>query len=274
MAVNETVIVDPMNDVARESHSVQWRAVFAGAFISILTYLILMSLGIAVGGMGVLSVMDGQTAPRAFGVSAGVWTLVSVLISLFVGSYASSRVSGMIATRVGYVQGGVVTALFFTFMMSQVGVALGLFSQGLSGASSGSRDIARDPVVLGLVEDSISDLNTRSAPETVAAGVSARLMRGDLNSATNYLAAQSGLSHEEALGRLQMLTLEFQTLMNDAGQRAASIARNVGWTAFGSMLLGTLCAMLGGALGAQLNLRRPVDRMDRRALKNQRPSYA
>lgn len=277
MALNETVStavsVDPLADTARESHSVHWRAVFAGAFIAILVYFILMSLGVAIGGMGAANVMEGESSPRAFGVSAGIWTLCSVLISLFAGSYASSRVSGMIATRVGYVQGGVVASLFFLFMMSQVGVAMGLFSQGLAGAGIGARDLARDPAIIGLVEDSIGDLNFRSAPEHVAAGVSTRLLRGDMDSATTFLASQSGISREEALGRLQMLTLEFQAMMNEAGQRAASVARNVGWTAFGSMLLGAICAMLGGALGAQLNLRKPVDRMDRSALKRQRPAY-
>ncbi len=84
----------------------------------------------------------------------------------------------------------------------------------------------------------------KSTPEVVATGVASRLLRRNEQSAVNYLAAQAGISSAEAAG----------------------------WIAFGILFLGSISAMLGGAFGAQLNMRKPVDSLDRKAMR--KPSHA
>ncbi len=47
----------------------------------------------------------------------------------------------------------------------------------------------------------------------------------------------------------------------------------MGWIAFSTMLLGTFFGMIGGGIGAQFSLRKPLGELDRRALGIQRPAF-
>ncbi|MBC7740563.1 MAG: hypothetical protein H7061_00090 [Bdellovibrionaceae bacterium] len=116
--------------------------------------------------------------------------------------------------------------------------ALGAVGGGVSslastvggGALNAAQSAANNPQIAGVVEDALGDLNLKSYPETVATGFLSRLARGNDEAAANYLAAQTA-----------------------------------GWITFALLALGTISAMLGGAFGAQLNLRPPVDTADRKA---------
>lgn len=267
-----------VEEAARESLSVHWRAVFAGVFIAMLVYFTLASLGMAFGAGQVQDVLRGQDSARALGTGVGIWMIVTVLISLAVGSYASARVSGIIATRIGYTQGAVIAAIFFTLMLTQAGMALGAVGSGLGalkdalgGAVSTTTGNSQ---MSNILEDAMGDLDLRSPPETVAAGVLSRLMRGDQNAAIGYLANQAGITQDDAEARFQTLNAQIRNASAQLAQRTADAARAVGWVAFGMMLVGSLFAMLGGGLGAQLNIRKPIDRLDQRALRTQqRPAF-
>jgi hypothetical protein len=264
--------------------NIHWSAVFAGLFVTFLTYFILMSLGLAVGASAFKNVLEGDSSMRSVGSGASIWTLISVLVSLFMGSYISGRVSGWIATRIGYVQGAVITALFFTVMMSQAGIALGMLGKGitnLSGAAlSGATQLGQNPRITTLIEDSLTDLEIGGGSssggtkniEGVASGLLSRLMRGDTDSAVNFLAAHAGMSRAEASSRIQELNEKFKSTLVDIGRKTSDTAAVVGWSAFITFLLGSIAAMLGGATGAQVNIRRPLDKADRGALR-QHPAY-
>lgn len=262
-----------VDEATREALTVHWRAVFAGVFTAMLVYFILMSLGLAVGSGEIKDVFAGQDSAQSLGTGAGLWLLITVLISLFAGSYAASRVSGVIATRIGYVQGVVVSALFFTLMVTQAGVVLGALSSGFGAVkdmvSGTAAQAANSPRLTGIAEDALGDLDLKSPPETVSAGILSRLMRGDTDSAINYLSYQSGLTREEAQQRFDNLSNKVKATATDMANRSADAARATGWMAFALMLLGSVSAMLGGAVGAQLNLRKPLGKMDRRALRTQ-----
>lgn len=265
-----------MDEAGHDSLSVHWSAVFAGGFVTILVYFILMSLGLGIGANSVRSAIEGEDSMQAISAGAGLWTVVSVLISLFIGSYASGRVSGIIATRVGYTQGAVITSLFFIAMITQVGFTMGTVGRGLGFVSAvamgGSAQVARNPRVTAVVEDVLGDLNYRIPPNAVVAGVISRLIRGDTESAKSFLSSQAGISRSDAETRLAALNGKFRNTLAEVGQRGAQAATFIGWSAFVTFLLGTLAAMLGGATGALVNLRKPVDRVDLKAMQRQ-PIY-
>lgn len=263
-------IVTPDVDVLQRS-TVKWRAIFAGAFVSIMTYLILMSLGLAIGGGNLQGVIQGEDTAQALGIGAGVWLVASIVISLFIGAFAAGRVSGLITNRVGRTQGVVISALFFGLLLSQVGSAIGSLGRGI-GATVGAvgtaaGDLSKNPQVQDLADDVIGDLNLRSSPEVVVSGLTRRLVRGDTDGAANYLSRQAGITREEADARLQTLKTDIQQTANDAGQAAARGMRTAGYTLFGSLLLGMLAAILGGGAGAAASLRSPLSRADRTALR-------
>lgn len=273
-----------VEEATREARSPHWRAIFAGVFVSMLIYFTLMSLGLAIGAGEVKDVINGASA-SGLGTGAGIWLVVTVLISLFVGSYASSRVSGLIMTRVGYVQGAVIAALFFGLMITQAGMLIGAASSGVGALSGAVREVAggaasqilNNPKLSAIVDDALGDLKFKSSPEVVTTGVLSRALRGDTNSAINYLASQAGITREQAQARFDSLNVQVRDTAIQIGQTSADATRAFGWAAFAMMFLGSLIAMAGGGLGAQMNIRRPVDNMDRiaarRLSQRSRPAY-
>jgi hypothetical protein len=101
----------------------------------------------------------------------------------------------------------------------------------------------------------------------VIGGLAQRLIRGDTTSARNFLAAQAGLSQADAQARIDALSVNFKTTMNDIALKSSEAAARLGWAAFVTILLGTVAAMLGGGTGAMVNLRKPLDRVDERAMR-------
>lgn len=136
----------PVQPAVRElAHSsISWRAIFAGLFISLLAYVTLTFLGVALGGANLRSLLErgGEGMAGGLGVGAGIWMLLSVLVSLFAGGYYAARGAGFIPIRIGRIQGLVVAALFFSVMFSQIGVTAGLLGPGVGPALKGASSAA------------------------------------------------------------------------------------------------------------------------------------
>lgn len=258
---------------ARSAFFIQWPAVFAGFFITMLVYFSVMSLGAALGANGIPNMVSGMDSVQKVGAGAGLWLLISCILALALGSYAAARVSGIVATRVGYYQGGVITALFFTMMVLQIGIGLGVVSYGLSAIKSNvvgpAMQIAsQQPQVIAIAEDLLGDLNLRAPTEKTIQGVVYRVLYSDQNSAINYLATQAGIPRDQAQARYEALKGQMSAVMDDMARGAATAMRSMGWLAFALMTLGTAAAMAGGGFGAQTNIRNPVDSLDRRAIRS------
>jgi hypothetical protein len=175
---------------------------------------------------------------------------------------------------VGGVQGFVVAALFFAFMISQVGALVGSVGSGLGNvigsAGSAASSASNNPQVQAVIQDRLGDLNLKSPPDQVAQGLGSRLVRGDTIGARNYLASQAGISRAEADRRINQFKTDFQAKMKDVGTAAAKAVSIAGWTLFGVFTLGTLFSVLGGAAGASRNLSVPVSDSDRRKVTGTR----
>jgi hypothetical protein len=263
----------PTKALAVQTNTIRWGAIFAGVFVALLTYSILMSLGMAIGGGSAIDVVRGEDGAQGLGIGAAIWTVLSALISLYLGGHVAGRVGGLIPTRVGSIQGLVVAGIFFAVMASQVGAVVGAAGRGLGGMAGAMGDVVsqagESPVVEDIIGNALSDLNLRAPPEEVVRGVAARLIRGNEEGAMNYLARQAGIPPEEARQRLDSVRAQVQAALQDAGVAAARAVRTAGWTLFGALFLGTIFAMLGGSVGAQLNLRHPISASDRKALRDQ-----
>ncbi len=252
------------SDVAHMHALVSWRAVVAGLLISFLTMAILLSLGMAMGGVGL---SDGTSAQNA-GIFTGVWFLVSALISLFAGSYFAARISTFHTNRIGSAQGLVIAALFFGLFLWQSFAAIGwagrMTGNAIGGAASAVSGVANqaadNPTVNKIVQSQLGDLNLRSEPQTVLNGIATRMLSGDTEGAKNYLAAQAGISPTEADRRITELRTQVEQATVQARETAAGALQATGWTLFATLFLGTAAAIGGGALGSLANLRKPLTR--------------
>ena len=118
-----------------------------------------------------------------------------------------------------------------------------------------------------MVEDTLGNAALKSPPSVVVSGLVQRLMRGDTNSAKNYLAAQAGMTPAEAQAKIDTLNANFKATMTDLADKASEAASSVGWASFVTILLGTIASMLGGGTGAMVNMRKPLDKVDEKALR-------
>lgn len=248
---------------------VSWRSVIAGLLIAFLCMAILMSLGLAIGGVSLSNMgTDASNAGRA----SGIWFLIASLISVFAGSYYAARISKFHTHRIGSAQGLVITSLFFGLFMwqgiSAIGWAGNKMTGAVSGAASTMGQASDNPVVSGVVEDAIGDLNLKSSPQTVVSGVVTRLLRGDHEGAKNYLAMQAGVTPQEADRRIADLRGRVDTAMIQVRATAAKAMQGAGLMIFATLVLGCVAAIGGGALGSRANLRRPLTRDELEAVSH------
>ncbi len=247
---------------------VSWRSVVAGLFITFLAFSILVTLGVAIGGLALDNMIEDR---QGGGLSMGVaiWFVISTLLALFAGGYFAARVSNFITPRVGGAQGLVIASIFFVAFLWQIGATLGWAGStigsalGAAGRAAGSQagNIARlydNPQVQVLIDRATANLNLRSEPEVVAQGVVGRLVAGNQEGAKNYLAYQAGITPAEADRRLGEIRAEFAATAEGVGRTAASVLAGAGWSLFGMMVLGSLAAAFGGGLGSRENLRHPI----------------
>ncbi|RYZ76511.1 MAG: hypothetical protein EOP05_04810 [Proteobacteria bacterium] len=239
-----------------------WRSAFAGLFITLFTFVGLIALGMAFGGHGL---DDGSSLANAGRFSA-IWFLGSILISLFAGSFFSSRVARRAHAHIGATQGLLVASLFFAILLYQTASTIGAIgraagstiSAGASAASTGLAAAANSSTVNEIIEDSMG--GTKVAPErlqAVVTGVAARLANGRPDSARNYLMRETGVTQAEADQRLATLKTQVDEAAVKTREATATALKATGWMLFLTMVIGAMAAAVGGALGSHMNLKRP-----------------
>lgn len=248
-----------------------WGATLAGLFVSMLAYSGLVCLGLALGGSGMQEMIENEARIQSLGMGAALWAVVTVVISIYLGAHISGRIAGFVSTRVGRTQGLVIASLFFLIVFIEASMFVGFLGGGvgtaLNSATGGASNIATSSAGREIIEDAIGDLNLKSPPTEVIQGVASRLLRGNQDSAVNYLAIQSGVDAEVARAKLETFQAQFTASAREAGIATARAAQTAGLTLFAGILLGALVGMLGGGVGANYNLRSPISNLDVKALR-------
>ncbi|WP_017716925.1 hypothetical protein [Kamptonema formosum] len=102
---------------------VRWGPIFAGIVVAISTQLILSALGAAIG----LSVGAAGSDARAVGTGLGIWSIISLLIALFLGSWVMARTCGPMNSKTAMLNGAILWA-------TTLAVSAWLLASGVSGA--------------------------------------------------------------------------------------------------------------------------------------------
>ncbi len=114
--------------VSPEYHDrVRWGPIFAGLAIALSTQLVLSAIGAAIGATNIA----GSEAPRSdaggVGTAVGVWSIISLLISLFIGGWMTARTCGPMNRNTALLNGAILWA-------ATLAVSAWLLSSGVSGA--------------------------------------------------------------------------------------------------------------------------------------------
>ena len=114
--------------VASNYHDqVRWGPIIAGIAIALSTQLVLSALGVAIGASSIGDSGAPRTEAGGVGVNIGIWSIVSLLISLFVGGWMAARTAGRMNRNTALLNGAILWA-------STLALSAWLLSSGVSGA--------------------------------------------------------------------------------------------------------------------------------------------
>ena len=154
------------------THRVSWGAVLAGVTVALVTQLLLGVLGIAIGA-STIDPLRQQDPTSGLGTGAGIWFVITGLISLFAGGWTAGRMAGIHrvvdSSLHGILTWGVATLFTFYLLTTGVGAIIGgaaralgqgasLVGQGVAAASPQVGDAIRGQLKENGVDwDSIKD---------------------------------------------------------------------------------------------------------------------
>ena len=207
--------------ITRATGRISWGSIFAGAIIALATQLVLTLIGIAIG----LATLDPATGDNpsstALGAGAGIWLVVSSLISLFIGGYIAARLAGRLN---GWLHGlttwGTLTLATLMLLTSAAGQLIGAAS-GLTNFAANHSDKASQLQLPPALQQQVDQLKAQASQSADQAAVQAQTM---------------GPQTREAQAR-------------DVGQKAAKGGAVGSGAAALAMILGAIAAAVGGKVG-------------------------
>lgn len=125
----DSYTTDPpvVNQVVEYHDRVRWGPIISGIMVAIATQLVLSALGAAIGS----TFLAGSGAPRSnapgVGTSVGIWSIISLLVGLFVGSWVAARASGPMNRNTAMLNGAILWA-------TTLALSAWLVASGVSGA--------------------------------------------------------------------------------------------------------------------------------------------
>jgi hypothetical protein len=124
----DNIVIEPVmvNSVMEYHDRVRWGPIFSGLVIAIGSQLVLSALGAAIG----LSNIAGSGAPRSIagdvGTGVGIWSIISLLISLGLGGWVTARACGPMNRNTALLNGAILWATTLT-------IGSWLLASGVSG---------------------------------------------------------------------------------------------------------------------------------------------
>lgn len=269
--------------IAPERSRASVPAVLVGAVVAVALGAAMTTLGSAIGAGLVDATARATPSATTMTVGAGAWLLLCNLVGLFVGGMVAGRLSGSRLSRDGGMHGLGVWGLSFLFALTVMGGVAGQIGGAVTSAVGGAASTAASGIssAVGAAAPSLdaeAAVNrvrlALTAPENPAqmtpeqrAAESARILANRVaqgsfpgNERTRLgqiIAAESGISPEEAGRRIDAYEAEAQRLARSAEETAreaadatAKAASLSAWWLFATMILGALAAWIGATRGA------------------------
>jgi hypothetical protein len=258
---------------------------------------LLSLLGAALGG-GSINALDITSTDLAnYGTGATIWEIINLALSMAFGGYVAARLSGTHSHLDGELHGltmwGVAVLLGSLLLGHALSGLVSTVGQGTSSAitravgdaGAGAISSALPPEVnpqimtdrLQQILSSSGDPTTMSHEQIgaeIATLVRSRLLGGSLTDADRnrliaLVAAQSGITNEEATRRVSQMENEARASMAQVEQRARTTANQVAHSAataaqalFTALVLGLLAALVGSWIGTRhKRVLHPVDEL-------------
>jgi hypothetical protein len=122
-----------------------WGAVVAGAVVAAATMLLLIFLGIALGAGALRLTQTGSADLRSYGLGAGIWTAINLILSMAFGAYVAAWLSGTHSHLDGELHGITVWALatlLATLLLAQLAsLAVGTMTASTGATAAGTSSL-------------------------------------------------------------------------------------------------------------------------------------
>ncbi len=115
------------NQVVDYHDRVRWGPIISGLVVAIATQLVLSGLGAAIGASGIASSGAPRTNAGGVGTGVGIWAIVSLFISLFVGGWTCARTCGPMNRSTALLNGAILWA-------TTLAIGTWLLASGITGA--------------------------------------------------------------------------------------------------------------------------------------------
>jgi hypothetical protein len=201
---------------------ISWPAVFAGLIVAVLAQLALTLLGVAIG-MSTVDAVNHDTPGTGLAIGSGIWSAVSIIISLFAGGWVAGRLAKDKHTSESVIHGILVAGLLFILTFY-------LLSNAIGGIVSGAGN------VVGKAVSSAAPSLKQAAQERYQPGSQAGIQQLSADSAklSNQVAANKDEVEQKA---------------RQVADDAASAAGKAALYSFLGVLLGAGAAAYGAKLG-------------------------
>lgn len=232
--------LDALRGYDRPFARISWGAIIAGAVFALATQIVFTLLGIAIG----LATLDPtRGAPgNSIGIGAGLWVLISSLVSLFLGGYIAGRLGG---TFNGWIHGLITwatcTLLTLMFLTTGVGRLVGTATW-----------MARFAVQSG---NQASQVQLPPALQLQLNQLLAQAQQGAAQASTE---AQKKLQEAQAAAR-QPGEQPIERQAKEAEKQAAQTGAAGSFGAVLALVLGALAAGFGGRSGQRYPIHRDLE---------------
>jgi len=249
-----TVVHDHLDVVPVSGFRISWGGIWAGVLTVMGSLLFLTTLGLAI---GISAVEPGQTQADTFGTGAAIWSGLSLLIALFVGGMAATRLGMVFDKAAGAFEGALVWVLSFLVVLWLASSGVQLVANGISSLFGG---------VGKTLMTGIEDLS--------AGDVQQIRQRLDDPRTAQTIAGATGMSEEEVRSQLSSISQKVEAAANDPAGAAAAVrqgtdqimeraraqlpamaeraqegATKAAWITFGAMLISLIAAIAGAMMG-------------------------
>lgn len=121
-------------DILSVKSRVSWGAIAAGAMIALAIYFLLTLLGLAVG----LELRTRREGSEYLGIAAGLWAIITLLFSMFIGGWATSRLAVGETQGEAFLYGIILWGVLFVGMIWMAGQGVKVGFGAMMGLASGA----------------------------------------------------------------------------------------------------------------------------------------
>jgi hypothetical protein len=254
---------------------ISWGAIIGGAVAAISILLLLNLLGVGIGA-STIDPMEGDQPGKGMAIGAGIWFILSFLVALAVGGWASGRLLGVPNRKDGMLHGfitwGVTSMVLLWALTSAIGGLIGgatsILGRTATLAGKGAKSAA--PAVSGIVQQATGmtpqdiqrqagDVASEPSFQSFVSGV---LRDGQVNpqdraNLARVISQRRGISQADADAQITQWQEQLAQTKQQLGQKAvqaedkaASGVSRAALVSFAALLLGAIAATVGGGLGS------------------------